>query len=111
MQAGRNQHEHIMESLQLFAKEVMPEFKDRDAAHVAKKQQRLAPVIEAAMKRKVESAPKLPEGYEITPMLRTMVEQRPGGKEMIERIAQSQATGSMPGVMESIAQRQRGAGK
>jgi hypothetical protein len=30
---------------------------------------------------------------------------------MLERIAQSQATGSMPGVMESIAQRQRGAGK
>ncbi len=108
MQAGRNQHEHIMESLELFGKEVLPEFKERDAAQVAQKQARLAPVIEAAMKRRVDDAPKLPEGYEITPMLRQMAEQRPGGKEMIERFQQSQASGSMPGVMETIAQRRRG---
>jgi len=111
MQAGRNQHEHIMESLELFGKEVLPEFKERDAAHVAKKQARLAPVIEAAMKRRVDDVPKLPEGYEITPMLRQMAEQRPGGKEMIERFQQSQASGTMPGVMETIAQRRRDAAK
>jgi alkanesulfonate monooxygenase SsuD/methylene tetrahydromethanopterin reductase-like flavin-dependent oxidoreductase (luciferase family) len=107
MQAGRNKHEHIMESLELFGKEVLPEFKERDAAQVAKKQQRLAPAIEAAMKRKVHDAPKLPEGYEITPMLRQVAEQRPGGKEMIERIQESQAAGTAPGVMQAIAQRQQ----
>jgi len=32
-QAGNNTHEHICESLELFAKEVMPEFQARDAEH------------------------------------------------------------------------------
>ena len=41
LQAGRNRHEHIMESLELFAREVMPEFKERDEKHVVAKQQRL----------------------------------------------------------------------
>jgi alkanesulfonate monooxygenase SsuD/methylene tetrahydromethanopterin reductase-like flavin-dependent oxidoreductase (luciferase family) len=33
MQCGDRKHEHIMESLELFAKEVMPEFKDRHHLH------------------------------------------------------------------------------
>ena len=32
-QAGNNTHEHICESLELFAREVMPEFHDREAEH------------------------------------------------------------------------------
>ena len=51
-QAGMNKHEHICESLELFAKEVMPEFKAREAEREAEKQQELAPYIEAAMARK-----------------------------------------------------------
>lgn len=51
-QAGRNKHEHICESLELFSKEVMPEFKAEVAAREAKKQAELAPWIEAALKRK-----------------------------------------------------------
>lgn len=51
-QAGRNKHEHICQSLELFAKEVMPEFKAELAAREAKKQAELAPYIEAALKRK-----------------------------------------------------------
>jgi alkanesulfonate monooxygenase SsuD/methylene tetrahydromethanopterin reductase-like flavin-dependent oxidoreductase (luciferase family) len=51
-QAGRNKHEHICESLELFAREVMPEFKAEAAAREAKKQAELAPYIEAALKRK-----------------------------------------------------------
>lgn len=51
-QAGRNKHEHICESLELFAKEVMPEFKAEVAAREARKQAELAPWIEAALKRK-----------------------------------------------------------
>ena len=54
MQAGKNQHEHIMESLELFGSEVLPEFKDRDEEHVAEKTKRLEPVIETAMARKVD---------------------------------------------------------
>lgn len=51
-QAGRNRHEHICESLELFAAEVMPAFKAEAAEREARKQAELAPYIEAAMKRK-----------------------------------------------------------
>jgi len=51
-QAGMNKHEHICESLELFASEVMPEFKAREAEREAKKSEELAPYIEAALARK-----------------------------------------------------------
>jgi alkanesulfonate monooxygenase SsuD/methylene tetrahydromethanopterin reductase-like flavin-dependent oxidoreductase (luciferase family) len=51
-QAGRNRHAHICESLELFAAEVMPEFKADVAAREARKAKELAPHIEAALKRK-----------------------------------------------------------
>jgi len=38
-QAGKNAHEHICESLELFAKEVMPEFHANEPAHQVWKQQ------------------------------------------------------------------------
>jgi alkanesulfonate monooxygenase SsuD/methylene tetrahydromethanopterin reductase-like flavin-dependent oxidoreductase (luciferase family) len=43
-QAGRNRHEHICESMELFAKTVMPEFHDEDEAV---RQRRLGPLEEA----------------------------------------------------------------
>jgi alkanesulfonate monooxygenase SsuD/methylene tetrahydromethanopterin reductase-like flavin-dependent oxidoreductase (luciferase family) len=51
-QAGRNKHEHICQSLELFAAEVMGEFKAEAAEREAKKAAELAPHIEAAMARK-----------------------------------------------------------
>jgi alkanesulfonate monooxygenase SsuD/methylene tetrahydromethanopterin reductase-like flavin-dependent oxidoreductase (luciferase family) len=45
-QAGRNRHADICESLELFAREVMPEFKERSVASDRAKQARLAPVVE-----------------------------------------------------------------
>jgi len=51
-QGGRNKHEHICEALELFAAEVMPEFKAKEAARQKKKDEDLAPYVEAAMKRK-----------------------------------------------------------
>jgi len=51
-QAGRNEHEHICESLELFAAEVMPAFKAKVAAREAAKAAELAPYIDAAMARK-----------------------------------------------------------
>jgi len=51
-QAGMNKHEHICESLELFASEVMPEFREREAERERKKEEELAPCIEAAMARK-----------------------------------------------------------
>ena len=51
-QSGRNKHEHICEALELFAKEVMPGFKENEAEREQKKAEELAPYIEAAMARK-----------------------------------------------------------
>jgi alkanesulfonate monooxygenase SsuD/methylene tetrahydromethanopterin reductase-like flavin-dependent oxidoreductase (luciferase family) len=53
-QAGMNQHAHICEALELFAAEVMPEFKAREAEREARKAKELAPWIEAALERKVK---------------------------------------------------------
>ena len=52
MQAGRNEHEHIMESIEMFGREVLPEFIERDGPAVAAKANRMQPIIEAAMARK-----------------------------------------------------------
>jgi hypothetical protein len=49
-QGGRN--EHICEALELFAKDVMPEFRAREIAREKRKQEELAPYIEKAMARK-----------------------------------------------------------
>jgi alkanesulfonate monooxygenase SsuD/methylene tetrahydromethanopterin reductase-like flavin-dependent oxidoreductase (luciferase family) len=51
-QAGRNSHEHICESLNLFADTVMEEFQADRAAREEKKRKELAPFIAAALKRK-----------------------------------------------------------
>ncbi len=51
-QAGRNSHHDICASLDLFATDVMPEFKAQVAAREQAKQEELAPYVEAAMKRK-----------------------------------------------------------
>ncbi len=56
-QGGRNRHEHICESLELFAKEVMPEFREGAEARDRRKLERLAPALEAAMARKRRLAP------------------------------------------------------
>jgi len=56
-QSGTNRHEHICESLEVFAEHVMPEFKERDEVREAEKRRDLAPYIEAALTRKPKMAP------------------------------------------------------
>jgi hypothetical protein len=51
-QGGRNRHEHICEALELFARDVMPEFKARETARRQARLDELAPYIEQAMARK-----------------------------------------------------------
>jgi len=53
--AGRNRHDHIMESFELAAREVLPEFIERDEALEREKQRRLEPVIEQVLARKPAS--------------------------------------------------------
>ena len=56
-QAGRNRHDHICQSLELFAAEVMPGFKQEAAEREAAKAKRLNPFIEAALARKPRMKP------------------------------------------------------
>jgi alkanesulfonate monooxygenase SsuD/methylene tetrahydromethanopterin reductase-like flavin-dependent oxidoreductase (luciferase family) len=50
--AGNNRHEHIMETIELFAREVMPEFAERDEQAQQDKARRLEPVLEDVLTRK-----------------------------------------------------------
>jgi hypothetical protein len=56
-QSGGNRHEHICESLETFAAQVMPEFKERERLRQTQKERELAPFIEAALARKPRMAP------------------------------------------------------
>jgi alkanesulfonate monooxygenase SsuD/methylene tetrahydromethanopterin reductase-like flavin-dependent oxidoreductase (luciferase family) len=51
-QSGRNRHEHICESLELFAREVMPDLREGEDAREKAKAERLEPAVEAAMSRR-----------------------------------------------------------
>ena len=51
-QAGANRHEDIIESLELFATQVLPDFKARDVTRVEKKNERLAEAIGRAEERR-----------------------------------------------------------
>lgn len=50
--AGKMEHEHVCDTLKLFANEVMPEFKAGEVARERKKAEELAPYIAAALKRR-----------------------------------------------------------
>jgi hypothetical protein len=81
-QAGRNRHEHIMESLELFGREVLPEFAERDEAASAEKAKRLEPVIEAVMARKpAEDHPPLPEPDYSFPSIPLAMAERAGNDD------------------------------
>ena len=51
-QGGKNRHEHICESLELFASDVLPAFAEDRDVRLARKAEELAPFIDAAMARK-----------------------------------------------------------
>ena len=56
-QGGKNRHDHICQSLELFGKDVLPEFDEREAARARRKADELAPYIEQAMARKEKMPP------------------------------------------------------
>jgi alkanesulfonate monooxygenase SsuD/methylene tetrahydromethanopterin reductase-like flavin-dependent oxidoreductase (luciferase family) len=96
-QAGKNRHEHIMESLDLFGREVLPEFKERDERASWDKAKRLEPVIEQVMARKPsEDHPPLPSpDYAFPAMPRAMAD-RFGNDEfhaMLDQFADQAAQG------------------
>jgi alkanesulfonate monooxygenase SsuD/methylene tetrahydromethanopterin reductase-like flavin-dependent oxidoreductase (luciferase family) len=58
-QAGRLSHEEICASLELFGKEVLPQFKEREPKRIKEKAIRLEPILERAMQRKAK--PRIPD--------------------------------------------------
>ncbi len=66
-QGGRNRHEHICESLELFEDQVLPEFAEDADERVARKNEELAPYIEAALARKEYMKPLADDEIPIVP--------------------------------------------
>jgi alkanesulfonate monooxygenase SsuD/methylene tetrahydromethanopterin reductase-like flavin-dependent oxidoreductase (luciferase family) len=96
MQAGKNRHEDICESLELFAREVMPEFKDRELAGADAKARERAPIVEAAMERgSTLDGPALDPDYTIAAMGRQAVERSGNeqGKQWLDSMASDRAAG------------------
>jgi len=93
-QAGKNRHEDIMESLELFGKEVLPEFAERDEKQVAAKAKRLEPVVEKVLARK-ERVERDLDGYTFPALPRKWADDT-GSEEMKEwlsKFAEDRALG------------------
>jgi alkanesulfonate monooxygenase SsuD/methylene tetrahydromethanopterin reductase-like flavin-dependent oxidoreductase (luciferase family) len=103
-QAGKNRHEHIMESLELFGRDVQPEFKERDEKLTRQKEARLAPVVDAAMARKpATDHPPLPGDDYAFPAIPRAMADRFGNDDfhrMLDRFAEQSASG--PGSIEGL---------
>ena len=99
-QAGKTRHEDIMESLELFGTEVLPEFADRDEAQRAEKAHRLEPVIETALARKPASDhPPLPTPDYSYPAIPRGIADRMGSDDFhrwLDDLAAQTATGETP---------------
>lgn len=98
LQAGRNRHDHIMESLETFGREILPEFAERDAAHCAERDARFAPHIEAAFARKADTVappPTMDPDYTMTAIPKAMVDAMDNdmGREILEQIADEGSVG------------------
>jgi alkanesulfonate monooxygenase SsuD/methylene tetrahydromethanopterin reductase-like flavin-dependent oxidoreductase (luciferase family) len=106
-QAGKNRHEHIMEALELFGKEVVPEFKERDEKLQREKEQRLAPVIEQVMARKpADDHPPLPTDDYAFPAIPRAMADRFGNDDfhrMLDTFAEQSALS--PSGIESLINR------
>jgi alkanesulfonate monooxygenase SsuD/methylene tetrahydromethanopterin reductase-like flavin-dependent oxidoreductase (luciferase family) len=96
-QAGKNRHEHIMESIELFGREVLPEFLERDEQLVRDKAKRLEPVIEQVMARKpAEDHPPLPSADYAFPAIPRAIADRSGSDDFhkfLDQVAEDSATG------------------
>ena len=95
MQAGKNRHEDIMESLELFGTEVLPEFEARDGAAGKEKAARLAEVVEQALARRLRDDPVMDPAYTMQAIPKQMVEavDSQPAREWLDSLADKQAAG------------------
>jgi alkanesulfonate monooxygenase SsuD/methylene tetrahydromethanopterin reductase-like flavin-dependent oxidoreductase (luciferase family) len=90
LQAGRNRHEHICESLELFGREVLPRFAERCERKDADKAARLGPAIERALARRQPARTITP--YFIDEEVETeRARQRRDGLSLAELLARARA--------------------
>jgi len=96
-QAGKNKHEDIMESIELFGREVLPEFKERQEKADHDKAQRLAPVFEDVMARKpAADHPALPSPDYAFPAIPRAIADRSGSDDFhawLDDLASKRAAG------------------
>jgi alkanesulfonate monooxygenase SsuD/methylene tetrahydromethanopterin reductase-like flavin-dependent oxidoreductase (luciferase family) len=96
-QAGKNRHEHIMEALELFGREVLPEFREREERRERDKARRLEPVVEQVMTRKpADDHPPLPSDDYAFPAIPRAMADRFGNDDfhrMLDTFAEQTALG------------------
>jgi len=100
LQAGRNRHDHIMESIERFGRDILPEFAERHDAAESEKAKVFEPIIEAALARREQQLaerphPELPQDYSMLAIPKQMVENMDNdmGREIIDKIADESAGG------------------
>jgi alkanesulfonate monooxygenase SsuD/methylene tetrahydromethanopterin reductase-like flavin-dependent oxidoreductase (luciferase family) len=112
LQAGPNRHDHICESLELFAERVMPEFaRDREQRERAKAE-RLAPAVERALARREPARP-APAAYVIdeqADLARAARARRAGGlRERVRELAPELRAAAEQSVQRALGRIVRGA--
>jgi alkanesulfonate monooxygenase SsuD/methylene tetrahydromethanopterin reductase-like flavin-dependent oxidoreductase (luciferase family) len=114
LQAGPNRHEHICESLELFAQRVIPAFEpDRERRERAKADQ-LAPAIERALARREpprQAAPDyaIDEAAELTRATRAGAVERPAGlRERVRDLGQAALARLVRGASDAQLERRFG---
>ncbi len=90
MQAGRNRHEHICESLELFGREVLPRFADRCERKDGDKAARLGPALERALARR-QPARTIPPYFIDEQAESERARQRRGGTSLADVLARARA--------------------
>jgi alkanesulfonate monooxygenase SsuD/methylene tetrahydromethanopterin reductase-like flavin-dependent oxidoreductase (luciferase family) len=95
MQAGHNRHEHIMESIELFGTQVLPEFLERDEATAASRAAAWEPLIERALARKDRTHPEMDPDYVMRAIPKQMVDalENEPAQRWLEDLADKQAAG------------------
>jgi alkanesulfonate monooxygenase SsuD/methylene tetrahydromethanopterin reductase-like flavin-dependent oxidoreductase (luciferase family) len=105
-QAGRNAHEHIMESMELFAAEVLPHFAERQDVSDREKASRLAPVLEAAMARKpADDHPPLADPNYAFPAIPMALADRLGNDQffaLLDQLSTKAAIGDVEGFIAGV---------
>jgi alkanesulfonate monooxygenase SsuD/methylene tetrahydromethanopterin reductase-like flavin-dependent oxidoreductase (luciferase family) len=106
LQAGNNRHEHICESLSLFAEQVMPEFVQGRDQREADKLERLSGAIEAALARR-EPPRTFSPPYVIDEQAELASAQRqtaiPGREELLNSVVQGAQRSARRGATQLLA--------